>query len=331
MPADLTDDAVAAARAARYASEDPLPLVPCSLLGSAEIYEYAHRTGMLCPFFARSLKSASYEAHIGGRFIWWDGRGVKHDRPVERGNRCVLPANSITFVQVEPQFRLPNYIAVRFNLRITHVHRGLLLGTGPLVDPGFEGRLLIPLHNLTSTDYQLNTEDALIWIEFTKTSFRRWPTEPFASVPQNFYAFPENKKNKDPDYYLSKANDGEPIRSSIPGVINDARRAARRAERLIFGIGFVVFLGVVIALAALYFQVYSVVQSSVALSQGFMPVAQDVKAANERLNAAQDKLNAMRTDITDLRREIGDLRRARIAPKASPPVQPRSVSRGPTH
>src|ERR1700687_4416476 len=118
MP-DFTDDAAAAEKAVRYAAEDPLAAVPPSLLGSSEIFEYVRLTGMVCPFFERSLKSASYEAHVGGRFIWWDERDIKHDRPIARGNRCILRANSISFVQVEPHFRLPNYIAVRFNLRIT--------------------------------------------------------------------------------------------------------------------------------------------------------------------------------------------------------------------
>ena len=61
-----------------------------------------------------------------------------------------LPPNTISFIQIEPKIRLPDYIAIRFNLRITHVHRGLLLGTGPLIDPGFSGIPLIPLHDLTS-------------------------------------------------------------------------------------------------------------------------------------------------------------------------------------
>jgi hypothetical protein len=105
----------------------------------------------------------------------------------------VLPANPITFVQVEPEFRLPNYIALRFNLRITHVHRGLLLGTGPLVDPGFRGKLLIPMHNLTASDYELATKEALIWIEFTKTTYNCEPIESEAASPRPFEEFPDKK------------------------------------------------------------------------------------------------------------------------------------------
>src|SRR5262249_41492637 len=141
-------------------------------------------------------------------------------------------ANSITFVQVEPVFRLPDYIAIRFNLRITHVHRGLLLGTGPLVDPGFEGKLLIPLHNLTASKYDLDTRDALIWIEFTKTTFSFVPAPgSAASQLRHFTRFPNSKKNLLPEQYLRKASAGQPIRSSIPDAMEQSRTDARNAAK----------------------------------------------------------------------------------------------------
>jgi prefoldin subunit 5 len=46
----------------------------------------------------------------------------------------------------------------------------LLLGTGPIVDPGFNGKLFIPLHNLTSNRYVIKKNAQLISVEFTKLS-----------------------------------------------------------------------------------------------------------------------------------------------------------------
>ena len=149
---------------------DPFRRLPPSLLSASHIEAYVRATGMLSIFNRSALKSASYEVKLRGEVIYWDEEGVKQCTQVDDTTRVLtLPANSITFVQVEPYFRLPPYIAIRFNLRIHHVHRGLLLGTGPLVDPGFEGRLLIPLHNLTASAYAMDLSEALIWIEFTKT------------------------------------------------------------------------------------------------------------------------------------------------------------------
>jgi hypothetical protein len=127
---------------------------------------------------------------------------------------------------------LPNYIALRFNLRITHVHRGLLLGTGPLVDPGFQGRLLIPVHNLTDSDYPMDTNMALIWIEFTKTTFGLALPAGIGSMKEGFYGFPEHNFNLKPENYLNKANSGNPIRSSISGFIAETKKETEQANRI---------------------------------------------------------------------------------------------------
>jgi deoxycytidine triphosphate deaminase len=321
-----TDDSDAAVRAARYANEDPLRSVPCALLSSAEIHDYARITGMLFPFFPEALKPASYEAHIGGEFIRWDEQGHRHKCQVRRGDPCKLLANSITFVQVEPKFRLPNYIAVRFNLRITHVHRGLLLGTGPLVDPGFEGKLLIPLHNLTASEYDLDTNAALIWIEFTKTTFSCLPKEEIASKNRHFIPFPSDKKNLTPDYYLLKANGGDPIRSSIPDALARGREdaansalSAKSAEEkvtslrnLLAGLGFGALATLAVALFAIYLQVSSMVQNSTALTtsveQGLAPLVADRKMTAEGLSAAQNEIAQLREQLNQLSGELDKLK-----------------------
>ena len=215
---------------------DPFPEISDALLNSADIYDYVRMTGMLHPFHEDNLKSGSYEAAIGGRCIWWDENGNHHEKLlVDKGrDEFILKANSIAFVQVEPLFRLPDYIALRFNLKITHVHRGILLGTGPLIDPGFEGRLLIPLHNLTTNEYTLKCGDGLIWIEFTKTSSLPCDSGKATNAlglsrRGTYVPFPKNKKHLQPDYYLAKASPHAPIRSSISTVVKESERAAKQA------------------------------------------------------------------------------------------------------
>jgi deoxycytidine triphosphate deaminase len=311
FPCQLAD---AAARAQRYAHDDPLPSVQRSLLSSAEIYDYVRLTGMIHPFSRKALKSASYEAHVGGQCIWWDEHGQKQEQQITRGDRLVLQANSIKFVQAEPTFRLPYYIAVRFNLRITHVHRGLLLGTGPLVDPGFEGKLFIPLHNLTSSDYDLNTNEALIWIEFTKTTHGVIPTEEVAStsrlfvefpIDRLFVEFPIDKKNLTPNQYLYKANLGRPIRSSIPEAIAQGQKAAtdaaasvKQVQHFFEGVGFVAIL---VLAVALYLQVNSLIQNSITLSTS---VNQTLAGASADGKANADKLGEFQSQFEKFRQGL---------------------------
>jgi deoxycytidine triphosphate deaminase len=215
-------------------SLDPFPEIEPSLLNSADIHDYVRMTGMLYPYESDDLKSASYEASIYWKCIVWDEKNERQDLYLEEGKdeAVILKANSIALVQVKPQFRLPDYIALRFNLKIKHVHRGILLGTGPLVDPGFEGKLIIPLHNLTTNDYTFKRGEGLIWVEFTKTTMTREMKASDSGLRRRgFYRpFPDDKKNHDPDWYIEKATKHKSIRSSIPDALRQGLEAAKSAE-----------------------------------------------------------------------------------------------------
>ncbi|MGH2757218.1 MAG: dCTP deaminase domain-containing protein, partial [Actinomycetota bacterium] len=171
--ADSPEDA--ARRYEQWKTEDPFSdeIVP-ALLNSGDIADYVAATGMVHPFVPnkRKLKPASYEVDLLGKCVSFVGprRQDIQVSEIQRDQEFVLRENEIAFVQLEPTFRLPEYIALRFNLKIRHVYRGLLLGTGPLVDPGFVGHLWIPLHNLTSNEYVLRGGEGLVWMEFTKLS-----------------------------------------------------------------------------------------------------------------------------------------------------------------
>jgi deoxycytidine triphosphate deaminase len=145
-----------------YSSWDPFPEIAPALLNSADISDYVRVTGMIYPFYKEKLKSASYPVAILGKLIYWDDEEKECQMDLQKGDYFTLKSNSIAFVTLEPMFRIPNYIALRFNFKITNVYRGILLGTGPLVDPGFVGKLSIPLHNLTSNDYLFKGGEDLI-------------------------------------------------------------------------------------------------------------------------------------------------------------------------
>jgi len=223
----------------KYAKKDPLPDIPPALLNSADIQDYVAITGMIFPFHPEKekgkLKTASYEVDLLGTIIYWDKNNIKKTEELTKGKTFKLVSNSIAFVTPEPTFRLPDYIAVRFNLKITNVHRGILLGTGPLVDPGYEGKLLIPLHNLTSNDYIFTGGEGFIWMEFTKLSpLANWidTSEKFERT-KLYDEFPQNKKSLNPEILIAKAlknQEGSTIRSSIMSVFYDIQKSANDAR-----------------------------------------------------------------------------------------------------
>ena len=279
-----------------FLSQDPYPEIEPSLLNSADIHDYVMATGMIEPYDFSKLKSGSYEVNFTGIVYYWDENGKEQSIDMERERKFLLRKNSIAFLFTATRFCLPDYMALRFNLKITHVHRGLLLGTGPLVDPGFEGNLLIPLHNLTTNDYEFTLNEGLIWVEFTKLSSNpRWRKKGTPPARTGVYKdFPNSKKNKDAPYYFGKAAWGRGIRSSIPDAMSrtaedakqsriSAEKARKSARRWSIGTA----IAVVVAVIGLFVSIFL----------GFQPVLQLVQESVRYIKEDSGSFSRQHSDL----------------------------------
>ena len=223
-----------------YKNTDPYPLIQPALLNSADILAYVKATSLIYPFDLKRLKGASYDVPIKGKVIFWNPEDKDKTKPHEvtldsEEKYFDLLPNAIAFVTLEPTFRIPSYLALRFNLKIKHIYKGLLLGTGPLVDPCFVGKLSIPLHNLTRNTYRFHGGEELITLEFTKMSCSsRW--NPYPYYPGHHEVYIENPIPQDRTVleYVRKAltkDDLPNVISSIPEATETAKNAAKKAEQ----------------------------------------------------------------------------------------------------
>lgn len=317
MPCFAADDQEAEGRFVSNRHCDPLPDVAAALLNTADLVDYVAATGMVHPFRTgppedKWLKPASCAIAFAGKVVYWkpapnDEKPERVDINLQRGDRLLLERDSIVFVTLEPKFRFPDYIAGRYNLAITEIYKGLLVGTGPLVDPGFEGRLSVPIHNLTGSDHELVAGQPLVWMEFTKLSSNaRW--DPSARItPSPYVAFPQRKRQrKEIDDYL-KAASGRPIVSSIPQSVGEARNSAHQAEQDARSIrddanrrfrnfsiaSLIAAVAIVLALVAFGTQVVAAVRD-----------VDDRQALLERLTDLERRDAAQRDQLRDLRRLI---------------------------
>ena len=341
------DDEEASRRFEIAKSADPFPEIRPSLLNSADIYDYVRLTGMLFPFDAdpKVLKSASYEAAISGRCVWWDAtKDEQFEVQLNReGDEFLLGANSIAFVQVEPKFRLPDYIALRFNLKIKHVHRGILLGTGPLIDPGFVGRLLIPLHNLTTNPYRFRFGEGLIWVEFTKTSiYSKWSQDEKAIAGLTrrgtFHPFPTNKNDMQPEDYLRKSSPHRPIRSSIPEVGRESREYATRAkeiaeavEKQVKNYSYIGAAALILTIVGLIYGTWTLIHEAWKTAKEAQFLMQNIKLEgnSEKIDALQDKLKTIQVrtseELGGIRKQLDDVSKG-IKPIQNSPVPMKNES-----
>jgi len=263
-----------------YYKQDPLPDIEPALLNSLDISRYVEEGCLIEQehFDLKRMKPASYELRFLGTLYDWPE--VKNDtlekrcRKIVEGEDIELSKNSISYLWLEERLRLPEYIAARFNLRISDVHKGLLLGTGPLIDPGFGGRILIPLHNLTDRDYTLKGGQGIIWVEFTKVSKNPYwlPNQCGTERPPCLVEFPSEKVIDNPACYLQKAGAAAGVRSAFKGALDNAVQSADHAKLNVeriqklyrrIGIGGIVgatisLIAVIIGLIELVFSAYEI-------------------------------------------------------------------------
>src|SRR5438105_1715161 len=112
---------------------DPLPDVQAML--SSDLIAYYNsvvaQPGMIDPFNPANLKPAAYELTLGPNYlIEGEERLLTPEEPW-----LELPPNSVVFVSMQERLVLPHYIVARFDLAIEFIYQGILLGTGPQVDP----------------------------------------------------------------------------------------------------------------------------------------------------------------------------------------------------
>ncbi len=292
---------------------DPFPRIPHALLSADDIKRYVLATGAVAPFDPREesgrLKKAAYEGRIGDLVYEFNEKAALVRIS---NNPLVVKANSIVFVESDIDFRLPDFIALRFNLQIRHVHRGLLLGTGPLVDPGYWGKLCIPLHNLTDENYLIPREEGLVWIEFTKTSLKK---------KKGATTFGLNALREQPDGYwcikdlIDKAakpigEEGKTvaIRSSIPIMSKKATERAVKAEesasearRWVEKTAHIGIATILISLFALACAFYSNIQSAY---NSLAPQIDNLREDVSELRNATYKIKALTDENEKLRERV---------------------------
>ena len=296
---------------------DPLLKVPDALLSAEHIVHLVEHTGAVAPFFVGGsharLKLASYEGRIGDSAYWYNNKRMLERLDVTK--QLFVPRNSIVFVECDLDFRLPDNIALRFNLQILHVHRGLLLGTGPLVDPGYWGKLCIPLHNLTDEDYFIDKDDGLIWVEFSKTSTSS-PVDGHGRAPfeQEFWEIRDFVERS----ARPRTGPGQsvPIRSSIAGVrdqATDALKRARSAQSRIRGLAWgavilsaVTLLGTVFGLVFFIQNTYTSLTPRIDALQERVASVESISPSSElkKLSASSNEATAQIRDLVNRVKEL---------------------------
>ncbi len=263
------------------------------ILLSNRIHELCEQGLLISKYYEpKNLRPASYTLTVGDDYV--DSEGTIC-RLTDEKNSILFPKNSVIFVSIKERFDIPFYIVARFNLRVNWVYDGILLGTGPQVDPGFSGFLSCPLYNLTNVDITIQRGEPFATIDFEKTTalLKHRPT---AAERKQIIERAQDKRLltvEDQTYSFYRASALEPLQHrkshKIVSSLIEMRDEVKTWRKL--GIGSVIaFFGLTLSLLAFGTNLY---RQNADLSRQITEDKNELRQANARISKLEEELDRM--------------------------------------
>jgi deoxycytidine triphosphate deaminase len=146
---------------------DPLDGQPGAVLAADQIQFYCDLFGMIRPFESDRLRPASYCLTVGDLAEVGGGRRILM---AEDRDEVVVPAHGRVRIVPAEVLVMPHYLIGRLGPTVQQVHRGLLMGAGSQIDPGFQGALSCPVYNLTDSEVVLRRGRNFARVDFVRTT-----------------------------------------------------------------------------------------------------------------------------------------------------------------
>ena len=283
-----------------------------AVLVGEEIELYVKKYGLLIEknYEKGTLRGACFSMtpDPDGAWIFDDAKrksSLKIDKD-EIGSYLLVPNNSLVYIRLQQTIKLPFYIIARHNLKIRYIYQGLLLGTGPQVDPGYWGRYYVPLHNLTDSDVKIYLEKTFVAIDFIRTSslhilnVNAESRDEFYRKNPNIPVYPQYKIDRE---QLEDYLEGNTPASSLGSLVEDLRLAESKFKMFLQKIkydvigGAAVIIAVFAVMTGAYFHlenkfqsIYEDKVSMIANSISIKNIEQSIRDNNSELKNLSNRL-----------------------------------------
>lgn len=115
------------------------------------------------PFEESSLEPATYDLRVGDRAAVSTGSQAIDLR---KDTMLTIEPGAMAIVQSLEVLTLSPRLAGRLGPKTSLLRRGIFVATGPQIDPGFHGRIIVNLINLTSRSFVLRHSMPFLSVEF---------------------------------------------------------------------------------------------------------------------------------------------------------------------
>ncbi|MGH9771764.1 MAG: dCTP deaminase [Candidatus Acidiferrales bacterium] len=134
---------------------------------------------VLEPFDATKIEPASYDARVG---TWAFTSSLKEKLNLSEKGVLIIEPGEFAVLESRERVELDRRTAAQLGLRSEYARRGLLMLSGPQIDPGFRGILVVRLVNLAPKPIAIPYESPFLTLTFFRLSSP--VTKPYAGPQQ---------------------------------------------------------------------------------------------------------------------------------------------------
>jgi len=115
------------------------------------------------PFSEDSVEPATYDLRVGDRAVISTASKVVD---LSAAHVLIIEPGAVAILQSLELIKLSKRIVGRVGPKTSLLRRGIFVSVGPQIDPGFEGRMIVNLINLSPRPFSLHYSDAFLSAEF---------------------------------------------------------------------------------------------------------------------------------------------------------------------
>jgi len=132
------------------------------------------------PFEEKQVQAATYDLRVGEQGATTSTKKIVNIKEV---GYLLLQPGDFGIITVLEEIRLGPQYAGRFGLRSKYARKGLIATTGPQIDPGYHGRIIVGVTNLTPKPISLPYKDDLLSVEIHR--LEQATTKPYSGPYQD--------------------------------------------------------------------------------------------------------------------------------------------------
>lgn len=119
-----------------------------------------------------NVQTCSYDLRMGSQYYYDKNKGddVVNISSLQKGEVLKIPPDAICYVITEESVNMPDDLTASISLSLGLIKCGVMLAAQPPYDPGYKGKTVALLHNLSNEPVKIKYGQHILNIVFTKLS-----------------------------------------------------------------------------------------------------------------------------------------------------------------